>query len=123
MTAVHEKEKCIDAIKLMKENGFDQLPVTDGESNLLYGMITVSDVMAKIAGGMATLESPVCKVLMHQYPCVMIRDQLEKLIKLLQVNPYVAIVDELNGGGGQIRIAAIVTHIDILDFLSRMTSA
>ena len=102
----------------MKVNGFDQLPVVQTGTKNLLGMVTVDQIMAKVHAGVATLDSPVNKVLLTTYPSVKLHDPLGNLIKALRQNPYVAIKDQISAD--QVAIAGIVTHIDILDYLSKL---
>lgn len=122
VTVVSEDEKCRDAIKLMKVHGYDQIPVVKANKpREMLGMITVSDIMAKISADNATLDCPVNKVLLSKYPSLKSNESMEKLVKLLRFNPYVVIVEEF--GVDQHHIAALLTHIDILDYLSQFDSA
>lgn len=118
VTTIGEYEKCSKAINLMKVNGFDQLPVVSTDTKILHGMVTVDQIMAKIHAGVADLDSPVSKVLLNKYPRVKLQDQLGSLIKLLRSNPYAAIVDPI--GNNEVRIVGIITHIDILDYMSKI---
>ena len=119
VTSISETEKCIDAIRLMKVNGFDQLPVVQKDDQSLLGMVTVDQIMAKVSAGVATLDDPVEKVLLTTYPNVKVTDPLGTLIKVLRQNPYVAIKEQLSEE--RMAIAGIVTHIDILDYISNAT--
>lgn len=127
--AIGVHEKCSTAIALMKEHGYDQLPVVEHtEPGYLRGMVTVSEIMAKIAGGVARLDSPLEHVLVTNYPRVPVEAKLGELIEELGTNAYVVVVEGLakngqavNGGGGGATkkgVAGIVTHIDILNYLS-----
>lgn len=123
--AVGVHEKCSTAIALMKEHGFDQLPVVEHTKHgHLRGMVTVSEIMAKIAGGAARLDSPLEHVLIVNYPCVPVEAKLGELIEELGSNAYVVVVQEHIPNENEIThtnqkdVAGIVTHIDILNYLS-----
>lgn len=107
---ISETEKCIDAIRMMKIYGFDQLPVVN-HHNQLVGMVTVDQIMLKTSAGLASLNDPVGNVSLTKFPVVNCKESIGTLVKQLRMNPYVAIVD-------QNQISGIVTHIDILEFIS-----
>lgn len=95
---------------MMKIYGFDQLPVVN-HHNQLVGMVTVDHIMLKTSAGLASLNDPVGNVSLTKFPVVNCKESIGTLVKQLRMNPYVAIVD-------QNQISGIVTHIDILEFIS-----
>ncbi len=115
---IDSSDKCNYAIRLMRVNGFDQLPVVQGDNKNLLGMVTVDQIMAKVSAGVATLDDPVEMVLLKTYPSVKVNDPLGALIKVLRQSPYVAIKEQLSDDVAT--IAGIVTHIDILDYIANV---
>nr|XP_027205178.1 cystathionine beta-synthase-like [Dermatophagoides pteronyssinus] len=123
---IEETAKCLDAINIMKMNGFDQLPVVINNNNgnnqkQLIGMVTVGDIMLKLAAGtIKSLDCPITNVVQRQFPIMQSNESIGRLIHLLRRNPYVAIVVVSESTQQQpIRqmIEAIITHIDILNYL------
>lgn len=112
----------------MKMNGFDQLPVVDNNDGInkkqLIGMVTVMDIMARLAAGtINSLDCPVSKVVQKQFPVMRSNETIGRLIHLLRRHPYVAIVVESQHQHESINrqmIAAIITHIDILNYLAKL---
>ncbi|KAH9511716.1 hypothetical protein DERF_010155 [Dermatophagoides farinae] len=127
---IDETAKCLEAINIMKMNGFDQLPVVDNNDGInkkqLIGMVTVMDIMARLAAGtINSLDCPVSKVVQKQFPVMRSNETIGRLIHLLRRHPYVAIVVESqqqhqHESINRQMIAAIITHIDILNYLAKL---
>lgn len=116
LETVTGETKSIDAIKKMKTLGFDQLPVVASEGGALLGMITVSGLMAKIAAGGATIDSAVSSALITHFPKIGKDGTLGELTAMLKASHYVVIVDNLDEAGEN-KLAGILTHIDVLNYL------
>ncbi|KAH8695919.1 putative cystathionine beta-synthase [Talaromyces proteolyticus] len=63
VTTVRANEGCQAAIELMREKGFDQLPVLTTDGKKLAGLITLGNVLSWISRGRATGKSPVSDVM------------------------------------------------------------
>ncbi|KAI8614540.1 cystathionine beta-synthase [Chytriomyces sp. MP71] len=116
---VPETTSCADAIKVMQERGFDQLPVTKKGSSKLIGMVTLGDALAKIASKRASLQSEVGVSMIHfpkskKFDEVNVNTPLESLDTFFNTN-YAAIVTETVNGERLVR--HIVTKVDLLAFL------
>ncbi|OTF76456.1 hypothetical protein BLA29_014511 [Euroglyphus maynei] len=97
----------------MRMNGFDQLPVVSNKKQLI-GMVTVMDIMAKLAAStIDSLDCPVSSVVQQQFPVMRSDESIGRLIHLLRRHPFVAVVDQTQ------MIEAIITHIDILNYLAK----
>ena len=61
ITTVTSETPCIDATELMRERGFDQLPVksSPSESSRLVGLITLGNILSYLASGRAKHDTPV----------------------------------------------------------------
>ena len=118
--SVSVNTKSYEAIKLMKRFGYDQLPVLDVEKKRLLGMVTVGHIMAKVAGGTVTMESTVNEVMLTDFPKIERSAKLGMLSQMLKTNPYVVVVDKVTQSDE--RIAGIITHIDILNYLAELDS-
>ena len=60
---VTSSSRCRGAVKIMHEQGFDQLPVIDSSSGRLVGLVTLGNVLSRINHGRATLDDGVPKVM------------------------------------------------------------
>ena len=100
-----------DAVMSMKESGVSQLPVTD--DGRLVGIVTESDLLARLVEGNATLASAVADrhglhVAEHD-----LGDDVESLTALFAHGYVGLIVDEKNSPVG------ILTKMDLVDHLAR----
>ncbi|CAG2171916.1 unnamed protein product [Oppiella nova] len=117
--SVGPNTKCFDAISIMRRHGYDQLPVLSDDSFLL-GMVTVGHIMAKMSGHTVTMESPIHEVIIKNYPKIERNGKLGSISRILKTNPYVVVFDEVSENSE--RIAGIITHIDILNYLAELDS-
>lgn len=115
IATVPEKTKCSDAIALMKQRGYDQLPIVNSE-NRLMGMVTVSGLMLSIASGNVSIDSPVSGALIKNFPKLEKDGTLGTLTAMLKVSHYVVIVESFEGEGEH-KLEGILTHIDVLNYL------
>lgn len=118
--SVSPNTKCFEAIAIMKRHGYDQLPVLQVDNNILVGMITVSHTMAKMSGETVTMESNVSEVIIKNYPKLERSQTLGSISQMLKTNPYVVVYDKVSENSE--RIAGIITHIDILNYLAELDS-
>lgn len=63
VTAVQSDSLCNEAIEVMREKGFDQLPVLAPKSRKLVGLVTLGNLLSWIGQGRANSSSPVSKVM------------------------------------------------------------
>ena len=63
VTTVLSHSTCADAIEVMRENGFDQLPVLAPTGKKLVGLVTLGNLLSWIGQGRATGKSPVSDVM------------------------------------------------------------
>ncbi|EHY58515.1 cystathionine beta-synthase [Exophiala dermatitidis] len=59
VTTVTSDSPCSAAIEVMREKGFDQLPVLAPKSRRLVGLVTLGNLLSRISHGRATPKSPV----------------------------------------------------------------
>jgi cystathionine beta-synthase len=52
-----------DAVELMREKGFDQIPVTSAKGPRLVGMVTLGNCLSYLSSGRVQVSSPVSKVM------------------------------------------------------------
>ena len=113
LVSVESTTKCLDAISLMKQRGYDQLPVV-AASKVLLGMVTVSSLMAKIASGELAIDSEVKSAIIKNFPKIDKEATLGDLTAILKASHYAVVVDIVEK---EEVIAGIVTHIDVLNYL------
>ena len=63
VTTVMSDSTCGDAIEVMREKGFDQLPVLAPAGRKLVGLVTLGNLLSWISRGRATASSPVSDVM------------------------------------------------------------
>ena len=63
ITTVLSDQPASDAIEVMREKGFDQLPVLSPKSRRLVGLVTLGNVLSRISHGRATVKSSVGDVM------------------------------------------------------------
>lgn len=60
---VQADSTCEEAIKIMHDNSFDQLPVLDSSGRKLVGLVTLGNVLSRLTHSRANRTSPVSKVM------------------------------------------------------------
>jgi cystathionine beta-synthase len=117
---------CKDAIEIMKEHGFDQLPVVDENSNV-SGMITEGNLTALIVHKRVAPTDPVSKAIYKNFKQVSSTTTLGELSRIFDREPYALVLTTqkcITGTGADKKItekkivAGVVTRIDLLNFLA-----
>jgi cystathionine beta-synthase len=98
-------------VRQMKAAGISQLPVVDGGK--LVGILTESDVLARIVEGRATLESRVAEVMVRKVHTVHAEDDAGSLPSVFASGYAAVVVDDAGA------VIGILTHMDLVDFLTR----
>ncbi|KAL2857403.1 tryptophan synthase beta subunit-like PLP-dependent enzyme [Aspergillus pseudodeflectus] len=63
VTTVHSNIPCETAIEIMRDRGFDQLPVLAPSGKKLVGLVTLGNVLSRLTHNRATGKSPVADVM------------------------------------------------------------
>lgn len=63
VTTVRSDFPCANAIEIMREKGFDQLPVLAPSGRKLVGLVTLGNVLSRLSHGRITATSPVAEVM------------------------------------------------------------
>lgn len=92
----------------MRNNGYSQLPVMDGDTFL--GVLAEGDIMHAVAQG--NFNQPVSEAMNANFPVMPAERPLEQLIELLEMEPAVAITKDE-------KLCGLVTRSDILNYLRR----
>lgn len=117
-----------DAIDIMKEHAFDQLPVVDGDR--IVGMVTEGNLTSQIVHKRATLGDSVQKALYKQFKQVTLNTTLGELSRIFDREPYalvVAVQKSLSGSGDTKSITekkvitGVATRIDLLNYIMKGT--
>jgi len=133
---------CKDAIALLKQEGFDMVPVI-GDNGAVVGVVTEGNMTSKILSGRAKPDSSVmeAKVIYRTFRQFSMDDRLEDVARSLDHEPYALVVTQqrcftgrriqaqnghTNGGKNESSsivsyrsvVSGIVTRIDLLDFIS-----
>jgi len=100
-----------DSVMKMKEFGISQLPVVEDEK--LVGIITESDLLARLVEGNATLASAVAEVMFRNVRTVRTDEDARVLMELFADGNVALLVDESQ------RLQGILTKMDLVEVLGR----
>jgi cystathionine beta-synthase len=105
------QSSCKEAIKIMRENGFSQLPIID--SGCLVGMLFEADILAYLLSQHENPTPKVSELMNRQVVSVTNETPLTALQQLLLNANGVVVVNEKR------RPIAIVTKIDLVEWITR----
>ncbi|KAM3934679.1 cystathionine beta-synthase isoform 2-T2 [Leptodactylus fuscus] len=115
---------CNQTIQLLREKGFDQVPIVS-ESGLVLGMVTLGNMLSSVLAGKVKPSDPVSKVIYKQFTQVQLLDNLGKLSRILETDHFALVVHEQiqyhNDGSSSKKqmVFGVVTAIDLLNFVTR----
>ncbi|XP_075053669.1 cystathionine beta-synthase isoform X2 [Mixophyes fleayi] len=115
---------CSQTIQLLREKGFDQVPIVS-EAGLVLGMVTLGNMLSSVLAGKVKPSDPVTKVIYKQFTQVHLMDNLGKLSRILENDHFALVVHEQiqyhNDGSSSKKqmVFGIVTAIDLLNFVTR----
>lgn len=96
----------------LRNHGFSQIPVVDGETYL--GVISEADLISAIKRG--GFDQPAETAMNPNFPTMEVTEPLEKLMSLLEIETCVAIVDNRSTQAG---FHGVITRSDILNHLRK----
>ncbi|XP_044892479.1 cystathionine beta-synthase isoform X2 [Felis catus] len=114
---------CEHTIEILREKGFDQVPVVD-ESGVILGMVTLGNMLSSLLAGKVQPSDQVRKVLYKQFKQIRLTDPLGKLSHILETDHFALVVHEQiqyhsNGRSSQRQtVFGVVTAIDLLNFVA-----
>lgn len=118
----------MDAIQLLKQEGFDMVPVIASNGNVA-GVVTEGNMTSKILSGRvkSNVSVSAAKVIYKTFRKIGMNDKLADLAHALDHEPFVLVVTEqrcFNGKSpGKVEmktvVSGIVTRIDLLDYISK----
>lgn len=121
---VESTSPCAKAVEIMEENHFDQLPIIlkDSKSSSharAVGLVTLGNILSKVAHGRAKLEDPVSKIMFRfdktkHFMEITVDMPLKDLSKFFDSNSS-AVVTEREGD--KMIVKHVVTKIDLVAFM------
>ncbi|KAF9363125.1 hypothetical protein BGX34_004816 [Mortierella sp. NVP85] len=115
---VTDVSPCREAIQLMEQNGFDQLPVVSGKNGLLVGLVTLGNLLSRIASGRVEVDGHVSEVMFKfqkvgaHFTEITDETRLEDLTAFFEKNSS-GIVTEKGG----FKAKAVITKVDLVSYL------
>jgi cystathionine beta-synthase len=114
---------CKDAIAIMTQHGFDQLPVVDDHTGEILGTVTEGNLSSQIIHKRITPDTPVSKVLYKKFKIVTLNTPLSELSKIFDRDPFVLVVasQKCFSSTGKATekkvITGVATRMDLLRFI------
>uniref|UniRef100_A0A6I8NAT1 Cystathionine beta-synthase n=1 Tax=Ornithorhynchus anatinus TaxID=9258 RepID=A0A6I8NAT1_ORNAN len=84
---------CERTIEILREKGFDQVPVVD-ESGVILGMVTLANMLSSLLAGKVRPSDQVRKVIYKQFQKIRLTDTLGKLSHILEIDHFALVVHE-----------------------------
>lgn len=142
VSSVLTTSSCAEAIEMMREKGFDQLPVLTPEGGKLAGLVTLGNLLSFISKGRASAKSPVSEVMFdfgridevvtdprrfgsdlkgkkRKFIQITMDTPLTALSRFLEWNSA-AVVTEPGSEGS--KPLAVVTKVDLLSYMVKQKS-
>uniref|UniRef100_A0A8C5NQU7 Cystathionine beta-synthase n=1 Tax=Junco hyemalis TaxID=40217 RepID=A0A8C5NQU7_JUNHY len=114
---------CAKTVEILREKGFDQVPVVD-ESGVILGMVTLGNMLSSLLAGKVKPSDEVRKVIYKQFQQINLKDNLGKLSHILEIDHFALVVHEqiqyhTDGSSSKRQMVfGIVTAIDLLNFVT-----
>ena len=103
-----------DSVLRMKEFGVSQMPVID--EGRLVGIVTESDLLARIVEGNASLASAVAEVMFRKVHTLNENDDAGGLLEIFAAGEVGIVIDD------EERVRGIITKMDLVESLTQSTS-
>lgn len=131
VVAVYSDEKVQTVIKLLKDNGFDQLPVLAKGTEKLIGLITLSKLLKSVSSGSVSLNDNIEPIILDfrklnnfddvnlfndnksskkKFQQITTKTTLKELNKFFEKNACAIVTDE------NLKPVHVVTKVDLLDY-------
>ncbi|KAK1623845.1 cystathionine beta-synthase [Colletotrichum phormii] len=133
---------CSEASEIMRDKGFDQLPVLSASGNKLVGLVTLGNLLSYISSGRATGSSPVSDVMFdfgrfdevvtdprqagetgeaskkkRNFVEITLDTPLSTLSKFLEWNSAAVVTEKADGTKNLSKPVAVVTKVDLLTWV------
>ncbi|KAG0228076.1 hypothetical protein BGW42_002426 [Actinomortierella wolfii] len=115
---------CREAIGLMERNGFDQLPVVSSKNGRLVGLVTLGNLLSRIASGRVQVDGQVHEVMFKfqktgaHFTEITDETPLSDLTAFFEKNSAGVVTEK---GGSKVK--AVVTKVDLVSYLVKKASA
>ncbi|KAG2236722.1 hypothetical protein INT48_000720 [Thamnidium elegans] len=113
---------CKEAIDLMEKNAFDQLPVTAGPHRRLRGLVTMGNILSRMASGRAKADTQVSEVMFHftkgsnKFEEITEDTPLDQLTRFFETNSSALVTDSQ-------KVKHVITKVDLLSYLVKNVKA
>eukprot|EP00735_Rhodelphis_limneticus_P005143 TRINITY_DN1687_c0_g1::TRINITY_DN1687_c0_g1_i1::g.17742::m.17742 TRINITY_DN1687_c0_g1::TRINITY_DN1687_c0_g1_i1::g.17742 ORF type:complete len:508 (+),score=241.25,sp/Q91WT9/CBS_MOUSE/59.47/0.0,PALP/PF00291.20/1.8e-56,CBS/PF00571.23/1.4e-08,CBS/PF00571.23/0.0029,HAD/PF12710.2/0.32 TRINITY_DN1687_c0_g1_i1:69-1526(+) len=110
------------AIKILNDQGFDQLPVVSENGDML-GVVSEGNLIGKIASGRVKKSSPVTEVMFKQFRQVSPRTSLRDLSRIFDKDHFALVVQtqkcfsDVNTSVENKVVVGVATRIDLINFI------
>ncbi|KAF9991796.1 cystathionine beta-synthase [Modicella reniformis] len=107
----------------MEHNGFDQLPVVSSKNGRLVGLVTLGNLLSRIAARRVQVDAQVHDVMFkfqtsgHLYKEITDDTPLEDLTEFFEKNSAGVVTEK---GGSKVK--AVITKVDLVSFLVKKAS-
>ncbi|CAO3591710.1 unnamed protein product [Absidia cylindrospora] len=124
--SVDGETTCREAIEMMEQNGFDQLPVTAGPHQRLRGLVTMGNILSRISSGKAKPSSSVSQVMFKfvngtkHFEEITVETPLDKLTRFFETNSSALVTEK---SGDVLKVKHVVTKVDLLSYLVKHVKA
>ncbi|XP_036302591.1 cystathionine beta-synthase isoform X2 [Pipistrellus kuhlii] len=114
---------CKHTIEILREKGFDQVPVVD-ESGVILGMVTLGNMLSSLLAGKVQPSDQVHKVIYKQFKQIRLTDPLGMLSRILETDHFALVVHEQiqyhspEKSSKRQMVFGVVTAIDLLNFVA-----
>ena len=111
----NKKTTCKECVEILESKSFNQLPVTTSGKKLI-GMVTLGQLLSKLAHGLATPSSPVSEVMFSfeskKYQKITMETRLESLSEFFEKHSSAVVTDGDD-------VVGVVTKIDLVGYLMK----
>ncbi|KAF9189172.1 hypothetical protein BGZ51_009778 [Haplosporangium sp. Z 767] len=114
---------CRDAILLMERNNFDQLPVVSAKNGTLVGLITLGNLLSRIASGRIKIDGSVKDAMFKFHKAgahfteITEETPLEDLAAFFEKNSAGMVTER-----GGFNVKAVITKVDLVSYLVKKSS-
>tara|TARA_B110000971_G_scaffold214870_1_gene247519 strand:+ start:816 stop:1112 length:297 start_codon:yes stop_codon:yes gene_type:complete len=90
---IHSTVSCKEVVAVLKREGFDMVPVMDGNGGVC-GVVTEGNLTAKMLSGRVSGDSPVTEAMYKNFRKVVMEDNLSKLGNIFDHEPFALVCNE-----------------------------
>nr|XP_039249180.1 cystathionine beta-synthase-like protein isoform X1 [Styela clava] len=83
--------RCGATLQIMEEQGFDQIPVVDG-NGVVLGTVTMGNMMSNLTSGKIVPNDAVSKTLYKGFKEIQMTDNLKKLSRILEIDHFAIVM-------------------------------